>query len=155
LHRPGEALVTYQLAEASSSHFDLRGVQQAPTSLQRELTRRIERLKRVRPSAALKDPAGILHEQLKLGAGSSGGQSLVMPYRMLLTADGVRNLVPIETSQGDQGKADPVKDLARARQAVPSTWVPAGSTARLLRSAVLNCHQDVCELMLTPLSTTR
>jgi hypothetical protein len=62
-----------------------------------------------------------LHEQLKLGAGSSGGQSLVMPYRMLLTAEGVRNLVPIETSEGDQGKADPVKDLAMARQAVPST----------------------------------
>jgi tetratricopeptide (TPR) repeat protein len=155
LHRPGEALVTYQLAEAASSHVDLRGVRQAPTPLQRELTRRIERLTRVRPSAGLKDPAGALHEQLNLSAGSSGGQSLVMPYRMLLTAEGVRNLVPIETSEGDQGKADSVRDLARARQAVPSTWVPAGSTARLLRSAVLNCHQDVCELMLTPLSSTR
>jgi hypothetical protein len=101
LHRPGEALVTYQLAEAGSSHVDLRGVQQAPTPLQRELTRRTERLKRVRPSAALKDPAGTLHEQLQLGAGSSGGQTLVMPYRMLLTAEGVRSLVPLETSEGD------------------------------------------------------
>ncbi len=43
LHRPGEALVTYQLAEAASSPVDLRGVEQAPTPLQRELTRRIER----------------------------------------------------------------------------------------------------------------
>jgi hypothetical protein len=155
LHRPGEALATYQLAEASSPRIDLRGVHRPPTPLERELVARIERLKKTQIHSALQDSGDALRKQLKLNAGASGGLSLVTPYRMLLTAEGIQNAIPIKTSDGDHGAPDPVQDLTKLRRAVPTAWIPAGSTAHVLRSAVLNCHQDICEVIMTPLAATR
>ena len=154
-HHPAEALVTYQLADAASSHVDLRGLAKAADLVQRELAARIEALKKSQPAAALKDPAEALRRQLKLLAGASGNQPLVIPYRMLLTADGIHNAVPLATSDGDHGDPDPGRDLSRFHRAIPAVWIPADSPARILRSAVLNCHSGVCEVMLTPLAATR
>jgi hypothetical protein len=154
-HRPSDALVTYQLARAALPDHDLRGVRQLPTVMQRELAARIDRLRKVQPQAALKDPNEKLKEELKLSAGTSGGQSLVAPYRFLLTGRGVQSAFPLAVADGDHGKVDEAKDLGRLKHAIPISWVPSGSPARILRSAVLNCHQEICEVMLTPLSVTR
>jgi tetratricopeptide (TPR) repeat protein len=155
LHRSGEALATYQLADVASPRIDLRGVHRPPTPLERELGVRIQRLKQTQLHSALQDPGDALRKQLRLNAGASSGLSVVIPYRMLLTAEGIQNAIPITTSDGDHGAPDPVKDLTKLRHAVPTALIPVGSTAQLLRSAVLNCHQDICEVIMTPLTATR
>jgi hypothetical protein len=104
---------------------------------------RIERLEKLQPKTTAGEPGVLLNQQLKLSAGPSEGRSVVAPYRMMLTAKGPQNLVALKGADGDHGKPDPKKDLARMERAIPKTWIPAGSSARLLRSAVLNCHQDV------------
>ena len=154
-HHAASALTTYQLAEAASPHFDVRGVHQPPTPIQRELAQKIKRLKKAQPRAVSKEPGEAFSQLSKLPAGASNGQSLVVPYRMLLGGDGVLSAVATETTDGDHGKPDLVRDLARLRKAVPPTWVPAGSSARLLRSGVLNCHQAICEVLVNSVSSTR
>ncbi|WP_348266453.1 hypothetical protein P8936_10575 [Edaphobacter paludis] len=154
-HHFAEALGTYQLARATAPDFDLRGVRQPPTGIQRDLTARIDRLKKTHPQAVIKEPNEKLKDELKLDAGPSHGQSIVAPYRLLLAAGGVESAVRIESSDGDHGKPDIRRDLDRFRRAIPASWVPPGSGARVLRSAVLNCHQEICEVMVTPLSATR
>lgn len=155
LHHPAEALTIYQLAEAATSKTDLRGVRLPLSDTERELSSRIERLKKTNASAALKDPGETLRNILKLSAGPSGGESLVAPYRLLLSADGVQDAMAVTGTDGDHGKPDAEKDMAKFRKAIPKTWVPSGSSARILRSGVVNCHQDVCEVVITPLYATR
>lgn len=154
-HHFAEALVIYQLARATAPDFDIRGLRRAPTEIQRDLTARIDRLKKTNPQAFVRVPMQKLKNELKLDAGPSHGRSIVAPYRLLLAAGGVESAVPIESSDGDHGKADISKDLDRFRRAIPASWVPHGSVAHVLRSAVLNCHQEICEVMVTPLSATR
>ena len=150
-----QALATYQVAEAATAHTDIRGVGQPPTPLQRDFAARILRLKKDHPEAALKDPADALRDLLKLKAGPSDGQTLVAPYRFLVTANGVQSSVALETVDGDHGTPDPARDLSRLTRAVPENLVPQSSNARLLRSGTLNCHQAVCEVVLSPLGATR
>jgi Flp pilus assembly protein TadD len=154
-HRPAEALATYRMAKAATPEINALGVRQPPTAMQRELMARIERLEKLQPKTTAGEPGVLLNQQLKLSAGPSEGRSVVAPYRMMLTAKGPQNLVALKGADGDHGKPDPEKDLARMERAIPKTWIPAGSSARLLRSAVLNCHQDVCEVMVSPLLVTR
>jgi len=154
-HHFAEALAIYQLARAAAPDFDLRGVHQPPTGMQRDFTARLDRLKKAHPQAVIKEPNEKFKNELKLDAGPSRGQSIVAPYRLLLAAGGVQSAVPIESSDGDHGKADLSRDIDRFRRAIPASWVPPGSAARVLRSAVLNCHQEICEVMVTPLSATR
>lgn len=154
-HHFAEALVIYQLARTTAPDLDLRGMHQAPTGIQRDLTACINRLKKAHPQVVIKESTEKLKDKLKLYAGPSHGQSIVAPYRLLLAAGGVESAVRIESSDGDHGKADTSKDLDRFRRAIPASWVPPGSVARVLRSAVLNCHQEICEVMVTPLSATR
>jgi hypothetical protein len=123
--------------------------------MQRDLSARIERLRKVQPQALIKEPNEKFKSELKLEAGPSDGRSIVAPYRLLLTSHGVEAALPIETSDGDHGKADVTGDIARLRRAIPNSWIPSGSSARVLRSAVVNCHQKICEVMVTPLSATR
>lgn len=155
MHRPAEALVTLQLARATTPEFNALGVRQQPSAVQRDLDGRIERLRKLQPKAALTDPRAALNQQSRLEAGASGGQSIVAPYRMLLTAHGIQNIVALKAEDGDHGKPDPARDLPRIDHAIPKTWIPAESSARLLRSSLLKCHQDVCEVILTPLAVTR
>jgi hypothetical protein len=150
-----EALATYQIARGSTTEFNSLGVRQPPNSQQRELDRRIERIKKLQPKAARDDPGHTLRNQLKLAAGPYSGENLVLPYRLLLSADGIQTPVPLKSVDGDHGKPDPGKDIERIQRAIPKTWIPTGSSARLLRSVVLNCHQSTCELVVSPLTLTR
>ncbi len=150
-----QALLTYQLAAASALQTDLRGVRQPLTPLQRELEARISRLKASEPYSTLKDPEDALRTQMKSGAGPAEGKTLVAPYRFLVTAQGVQSAVALEVPDTNCGKPDLSHDLSRLRRAMPEGMVPQGSAARLLRSGVLNCHQTVCELVLSPLGATR
>ena len=154
-HHFAEALVAYQLARAAAPDFDLRGLRRPPTAIQRDLTARIERLRKIQPQAIIKEPNEKFKSGLKLDAGPFDGQSIVAPYRFLVTTSGVDAALPIETSDEDHAKADHPRDIARLRRAIPVSWIPAGSSARLLRSAVMNCHQKICEVIVTPLSATR
>jgi tetratricopeptide (TPR) repeat protein len=149
-----EALATYQVARASTPEFNGLGIRQPPNALQRDLDDRIDRLKKLLPKAALEDPAHTLRDQLQLDAGSYKGDNLVLPYRFLLSADGIQTPVPLHSIAGDQGKPDPVRDSKRIEQAIPKTWIPTGSSARLLRSVILNCHQSSCDLAVMPLMAT-
>ena len=154
-HRSGEALATYRMAKASIPEYNSLGARQPPTAMQRELASRIDRLEKLQTTASGGDAGTSLNKQLKLAAGPSGGRSLVSPYRMMITADGVQSAVALKNADGEVGKVDAAKDLALVERTIPKTWVPAGSSAHLLRSAVLNCHQDVCEVMVSPLAATR
>lgn len=154
-HHPSEALATYQVARAATPESNSLGVRRPPNPLQHELDGRIERITKLLPKAALNDPAHTLRNQLNLDAGSYKGESLVLPYRFLLSADGIQTPMPLQSIDGDHGKPDTARDSKRIEQAIPKTWIPAGSSARLVRSVVLNCHQNNCDLVVSPLMGTR
>jgi tetratricopeptide (TPR) repeat protein len=154
-HHSAEALATYQMARAATPQSDSLGVRQPPNLQQRELDGRIARLTKLLPKAALDDPAHSLKDQLKLDVGPYSGESLVLPYRLLLSADGIQTPIPLQSIDGDHGKPDPVRDSKRIAKAIPKSWIPSGSSARLVRSVVLNCHQKSCDLAVAPLQFTR
>jgi len=94
-------------------------------------------------------------------ANSSSTQVLPMASRLsylivcCLRLEVFRLLFRLKSPTGTTAKLTPLEILARLRRAIPVSWVPSGSSARVLRSAVLNCHQEICEVMVTPLSATR
>ncbi len=67
----------------------------------------------------------------------------VATYRLLLDAEKVQRAEPTEEKQLAGGSD-------RLLKMKVAGWVPAGSQARLVKTATLNCYGTVCEALLAP-----
>jgi hypothetical protein len=84
-----------------------------------------------------------LQDIRKIPLGAAGGRSGTAEYKLLLNVGGVERVERTgekEISGGD----------VLVKKAPLKGYVPEGSDARMVRAAILNCHQDVCELVLQP-----
>ena len=64
-------------------------------------------------------------------------------FKLLISADGVQRAERVGNKEVAKGEETVMKAKMKA-------FVPVGSDARLVRAGILNCHSDVCELMLEP-----
>jgi tetratricopeptide (TPR) repeat protein len=159
-----EALATYQLAAATISNVDLRGVRRPPTAQQRELTARIARLQTAKAGPALKDAGKQLQAMRTFSLGTFSGSSRRLLFRILLTADGsVAGMQQIATgnsgttpaADSSQPTPESKESSARLKSAHFNTWLQHDSTAKMLRNAYVDCHQNVCEAVVLPLGSTQ
>ena len=84
-----------------------------------------------------------LQDMRKISLGAAGGRSGTAEYKLLLNVDGVERAV--RTGEKDISGGD-----AMVKKAPLKGYVPEGSYAQLVRAAILNCHSDVCELVMEP-----
>jgi tetratricopeptide (TPR) repeat protein/transglutaminase-like putative cysteine protease len=136
------ALSIYELADATISDYDAMGVKRAPGEKKVELERRVEGLRKagVKPSP---HEAHTLQELRTIQLGAAKGMSGTTEYRLLLSQGKVVRAEAVG-SKTLEGGEERVKTLA-----VAGFW-PAGSQAQLVRSGFLNCHANVCEVVLEP-----
>jgi hypothetical protein len=93
---------------------------------------------------------------VRIPAGTYNGASpLTVPYRFLLSSSGVEDLTPSERIDGDTGSSDIKRDLPIFQLAIPADSVPKNSSAKILRSAVLNCPAKICQVVMAPPAMTR
>ncbi|WP_433984518.1 hypothetical protein RBB78_06865 [Tunturiibacter empetritectus] len=136
------ALTAYELAGATISDYDAMGVKKAPGEKKIELGKRAEALRKAGVKPAPHD-AHTLQELRTIPLGAAKGMSGTTEYRLLL---GQGKVVRAEAmgSKAMEGGEERVKALA-----VAGFW-PAGSQAQLVKTGFLNCHANVCEVVLEP-----
>ena len=89
------------------------------------------------------DGAKTLQEMRKIPLGPGDGRSGMAEFKLLISADGVQRAERVGNKEVAKGEETVMKAKMKA-------FVPVGSDARLVRAGILNCHSDVCELMLEP-----
>jgi tetratricopeptide (TPR) repeat protein len=136
------ALSIYELADATIPDYDSMGVKKAPGEKKVELEKRVEALRKagVKPS---QHEAHTLQELRTIQLGAAKGMSGTAEYRLLLSEGKVAR-AEAAGSKTLEGGQERVKTLA-----VGGFW-PVGSQAQLVRSGFLNCHANVCEVVLEP-----
>lgn len=131
--RENEALTTYRLGIAASH----------PGAEQKKLQALAEALQKTGAKSSVTDANKKLQEDRKIPLGPAKGLNGVAEYKLLMSGDKVV-----------QAKWSGDKDLPggeeRVKEAKLVGFWPAGSDANLVRSAMLNCHSGVCELVLMP-----
>jgi tetratricopeptide (TPR) repeat protein len=138
----GAALTAYELASATIPDYDAMGVKKAPGEKKIELRKRAEALRKagVKPST---HDAHTLQELRTIPLGAAKGMSGTMEYRLLLSQGKVVRAEAMG-SKAMEGGEERVKTVAFA-----GFW-PAGSQAQLVKTGFLNCHANVCEVVLAP-----
>ncbi|HWZ01704.1 MAG TPA: DUF3857 domain-containing protein [Edaphobacter sp.] len=131
--KKNEALTTYKLGIAASH----------PGAEQKKLQALAEALQKAGAKSSVTDANKKLQEDRKIPLGPAKGLNGVAEYKLLFSGD---NVMQVKKS-GD-------KDLPggedRVKEAKFVGFRPAGSDANVVRSAMLNCHSGVCELVLMP-----
>lgn len=135
------ALETYQLAIANFPSYNAMGVRVPPTERQKQFQRKADDLRKAGAKAAGGDARQAMQRQQTVSLGAAGGRNGVAEYRILLRS-------------GKYVKAKPMEDKTVAgaeemmQKADFSRFFPNGANASLVRTAFVNCHQNVCELLL-------
>lgn len=131
--KTNEALTTYWLGIAASR----------PGAERKKLQALAEALQKKGAKSPLTDANKKLQEDRKIPLGPANGLNGVAEYKLLLSGDKVV-----------QAKKSGDKDLPggeeRVKEAKLVGFWPAGSDANLVRSAMLNCHSGICEVVLMP-----
>ena len=94
-------------------------------------------------SAGGRVDAKSLQDMRKIPLSAAGGRSGTAEYKLLLNVNGVERAERTgekEISGGD----------AMVKKAPLQGYVPEGSDAQVVRAVILNCHSDVCELVMEP-----
>ena len=141
------AMKMYELGLATIPSYNGLGVKRDhPTAQETKLR---EKLKAV-GGTATKDPmhaqmdgGKALQEMRKIPLGAAAGHTGTAEYKLLISAEGVKRV----ERTGDKQIAGGDEMLMKAKM---KSFLPEGSDARVVRAAILNCHQEVCELMLEP-----
>jgi tetratricopeptide (TPR) repeat protein len=127
------ALTAYVLGIAASH----------PGAEQKKLQTLAEALQKTGAKSSVTNANKKLQEDRKIPLGLAKGLDGVAEYKMLMSGGKVV-----------QAKRSGDKDLPggeeRVKEAKLVGFWPAGSEANLVRSAMLNCHSGVCELVLMP-----
>jgi tetratricopeptide (TPR) repeat protein len=131
--KKNEALTTYRLGIAAAH----------PGIEQKKLQALAEALQKAGAKSSVTDAPKKLQDDRKIPLGPARGLNGVAEYKLLMSGDKVV-----------QAKWSGDKDLPggeeRLKEAKLVGFWPAGSEANLVRSAMLNCHSGVCELVLMP-----
>ena len=131
--RKNDALTTYRLGIAASH----------PGAEQKKLQSRAEALQKGGARSTVSDAPRQLQDDRKISLGAANGLKGVAEYRLLMNDGkvvGARKNGDKELAEGEQ----------RLKEAKLAGYWPAGSDAKLVRSGMLNCHANVCELVLLP-----
>jgi tetratricopeptide (TPR) repeat protein len=136
------ALSIYELADATIPDYDAMGVKKAPGEKKVELKKRVEALRKAGVKPSLKE-AHTLQELRTIPLGAAKGMSGTVEYRLLLNQGKVIRAEAVG-SKTQEGGEERVKTLA-----VAGFW-PVGSQAQLVRNGFLNCHANICEVVLEP-----
>jgi tetratricopeptide (TPR) repeat protein len=142
------AMEAFELALAKSATYDGMGVRRPPGPLEKDIQRRIDGLSKagVRSTVGTeKDPYKQLQAMRTILIGDEGGKkgNVDAEYRLLLRAGKVVKAEPAGTKEiaGVDGM------LAKAKF---DALFPAGSQTALVRYGYVNCHSDVCDVVLEP-----
>jgi tetratricopeptide (TPR) repeat protein len=149
------ALKAYELALGAYPTFDMMGVRTVPGTKQKAIAERVKTLRKGGAKSAVADggpdadvrgnPAAhkALQDMRTIQLGAAGGKNGTATYRMLLSAAAVERVEKSGDSAMDGGEE-------RVKAAKFAGWFPSGSTAKLVVTGILNCHADVCELVVEP-----
>ncbi len=136
------ALTAYELAGATIADYDAMGVKKAPGEKKVELEKRAEALRKAGVKPSTHDP-NTLQELRTIPLGAAKGMSGTGEYRLLLSQGKVVRAEALG-SKTLEGGEERVKTVA-----VTGFW-PVGSQAQLVKTGFLNCHANVCEVVLEP-----
>jgi tetratricopeptide (TPR) repeat protein len=134
-----QALSYYAQALATLPNFDAMGVHKEPDGEQKELMAAVEKLRKqgAREIGGTPGEALIKLRNLPMGKGESG----YAEYKILFNAQGPVRAEPLE------GKTIP-DVMTKLKSAKLNSQFPAGSTAQLVETRLVNCHEGQCELMM-------
>ena len=137
------ALTDYELAQAAAPSYDMMGVHTEPNAMQKELMRRTEELRKQGAHSTISDARESLQKVRTIPLGPAAGLNGVAEYKLLVSGDAVQRVVWTGSKTLPGGEE-------RLKKAKLNGFIPTGSQAQLALSAMLNCHSDVCELVLMP-----
>ncbi|WP_158944532.1 DUF3857 domain-containing protein [Granulicella sp. S190] len=137
------ALNMYELAAATISDYDATGAKKAPGEQKIELQKDAEALRKIGVISSTHDAHKTLQEQRTLPLGAAKGLSGRAEYRLLMN-DGKVVLAKAVRSYGLSGGEERLKALPVVG------FMPAGSQANLVRTGMMDCHANVCEVVLEP-----
>jgi tetratricopeptide (TPR) repeat protein len=143
-----EAIDVYDMAKVSQLGSNLMGGNTISKPTQTELNQREELLwkKGLRPS--FRDGTFELQKQRQLSLGKAEGRKGYETYNLFIV-DSKVSAAQVSTDSKDSSE---IKDgLKLVESALFSRWTPPGSTAQIPRQATLNCHGDICELVVFPM----
>jgi len=138
------ALTTYELAEATIPNYDGMGVvKKAPSARQVELDSRAEALRKMGAKSSTHDAHKALQEQRTIALVPAKGLAATVEYCILFNEGKAEKVkaIGIQPSKSEEDRMMTLK--------LDGFW-PAGSHAKLVRMAMLNCHSGVCEVVLEP-----
>ncbi len=139
-----KAIHDFELALATFSGYDAMGVRTPPREKEKELTAKLERMRKRGPRAGGGEVSK--QELIKLrtvALGPAGALNGTEEFRLLLRGGKVARA---EKS----GEKEIAGGEARVKEAKVGDFWPAGSEASLVRQGFLNCHTGLCELVLEP-----
>jgi tetratricopeptide (TPR) repeat protein len=137
------ALTMYELAAATISDYDATGVKKAPGEQKLELQKNAEALRKMGATSSTRDAHKTLQELRTIPLGAAKGLSGRAEYRLLMN-DGKVTQAKAVRSYGLTGGEERVKALR------VTGFMPAGSQANLVRTGMMDCHANVCEVVLEP-----
>jgi tetratricopeptide (TPR) repeat protein len=131
-----EALTAYVLGIAQSR----------PGAEQKNLQERADALRKAGAKSSVSDAHTKLQDDRKISLGQARGLNGVTEYRLLLSGGKV---VRAEATRGDDLQRLPGGEDRLKEAKLAGLW-PNGSQASLVRLGMLNCHSNICELVLEP-----
>jgi tetratricopeptide (TPR) repeat protein len=135
------ALLDYQMALATVPGYDMLGVhKERRTPVEVDLAARIEALRKSGAQAGATDAKQALQKLRFIPLGPASGLNGTAEFKLLVSGGAVGRIEPT----GDKTLAG---GIDRLKKASLSALVPAGSPAQLVLGAMLNCHSNVCELV--------
>jgi tetratricopeptide (TPR) repeat protein len=140
------ALTAYELAMGTIPPYDMMGVKKAPGEEELKLKAKAEALKKAGAKSSTPDPHAALQKLRTIPAGPAKGLDGTAEYRLLLSDGKIERAEQTGTKVLD-GAPERLKTLDL------SSFMPKGSSAKLARNGILNCHAGVCELVLVPTTT--
>ena len=140
------ALSTYEIALATFPPESFGASSATAKDQKKRLEERIAALKKQGVAAPVQAPPLALQKLRTIPLGSWTGKNSMAEYTFTLQQNRIGDL-----QQSDPGNAVIASGNAMIRKAAFHHWIPDDSEARLLRKGTLNCHSNVCELVIHPL----
>jgi len=134
------AVGAYELALAAEPKYDMLGVRKPESAEEKAIKGKLERAKKAGGKPVIKDGEKSLQEMRTVALGAANGKDGVAEYRLLLAHGTVERAEPT----GEKTIAGGVELIETAK--VPQLF-PKDSKAKLVRTAMLNCHAGACELV--------
>jgi tetratricopeptide (TPR) repeat protein len=135
------ALTAYELGLAAAQKYDAMGVKKAPGEEEVKLEERAAALRKNGARSSVQDARKTLQALRTIRMGAAKGIDGTAEYRLLLSDGKVERAEAVGTKRLEGG------DIRLETLALTGFW-PAGSHARMVRTGMLNCHSNVCELVL-------